>query len=65
VSATFILFSTTIGDFMSSYKVFFQYQYNPYYCVVKAHNEEQARSQARKEQGFIWIFKVTKVENKS
>ena len=50
---------------MSSYKVYFQYQYNPYYCIVKAHNEDEARSQARKEQGFIWIYKVIKVENKS
>jgi hypothetical protein len=65
MSATFILFSTTTGASMSSYKVYFQYQYNPYYCIVKAHNEDEARSQARKEQGFIWIYKVIKVENKS
>ena len=50
---------------MQSFKVFFQYQYNPYYCVVKASSKEAARSQALKEQGFIKISKVLKSQNKS
>ena len=61
MSSTFILFSTTTGTFMQSFKVFFQYQYNPYYCVVKASSKEAARSQALKEQGFIKISKVIKI----
>tara|TARA_Y100000748_G_C15101522_1_gene334579 strand:+ start:217 stop:408 length:192 start_codon:yes stop_codon:yes gene_type:complete len=61
VSATFILFSTTTGAFMQSFKVYFHHQYNPYYCIVKASSKEAARSQAHKEQGFIKISKVIKI----
>jgi len=63
VSAFFILlYSQLLPDFfMSSFKVYFQYQYNPYYCVVKASSKEAARSQAVKEQGFIKISKVIKI----
>ena len=46
---------------MQSFKVYFQYQYNPYYCIVKASSKEAARSQAHKEQGFIKISKVIKI----
>ena len=46
---------------MHEYKIFFQYQYMPYYTVVTAKTKEEATVKARKQQGHIWISKVTKI----